>query len=122
MEGFSQRCRSASLLSASWRLFWGDARRTPVRVLAFAGIAGRVGGRVGRWLRLRPHHLSVAHRCELVPKQMALRAPEAVAAKVAPAMTILSKVALPLVWLLHSSGKLVLSLLGQSGKTGDSVT
>jgi putative hemolysin len=51
---------------------------------------------------------------ELVPKQVALRAPEAVAVEVAPAMTLLSKVALPLVWLLDASGKLVLGLLGQS--------
>lgn len=59
---------------------------------------------------------------ELVPKQMALRAPEMIAAKVAPTMTYLSKVALPLVWLLDKSGKLVLSLLGQSGKISEGVT
>ncbi|MBB3655497.1 putative hemolysin [Rhizobium sp. BK650] len=59
---------------------------------------------------------------ELVPKQMALRAPEAVAARVAPTMTYLSKAALPLVWLLDGSGKLVLTLLGQSGKNADGVT
>ncbi|ACM26327.1 hemolysin family protein [Agrobacterium sp. SHOUNA12C] len=59
---------------------------------------------------------------ELVPKQIALRAPETVASKVAPAMTVLSKLALPLVWLLDASGRLVLSLLGQSGKGSDGVT
>ncbi|MBB3308919.1 putative hemolysin [Rhizobium sp. BK196] len=59
---------------------------------------------------------------ELVPKQMALRAPEAVAARVAPTMTYLSKAALPLVWLLDGSGKLILALLGQSGKNADGVT
>ncbi|MBB3608113.1 hemolysin family protein [Rhizobium sp. BK602] len=59
---------------------------------------------------------------ELVPKQIALRAPETVASKVAPAMTVLSKLALPLVWLLDASGRLVLTLLGQSGKGSDSVT
>ena len=59
---------------------------------------------------------------ELVPKQIALREPEAVAAKVAPAMVVLSKFALPLVWLLDASGKLVLRLLGQSGKVSDGVT
>ena len=37
---------------------------------------------------------------ELVPKQIALRDPEAVAVKVAPAMTLLAKASLPLVWLL----------------------
>jgi putative hemolysin len=59
---------------------------------------------------------------ELVPKQMALRAPESVAARVAPTMAYLSKASLPLVWLLDGSGKLVLALLGQSGRNMDGVT
>jgi putative hemolysin len=52
---------------------------------------------------------------ELVPKQIALRAPEQVAIRVAPMMRIVARVAAPLVWVLDRSGKLVLSLLGQSG-------
>lgn len=52
---------------------------------------------------------------ELVPKQMALRAPEQVAVRVAPLMRGISRVAAPLIWLLDRSGKLVLSLLGQTG-------
>ncbi|KAB2769149.1 hemolysin family protein [Brucella anthropi] len=59
---------------------------------------------------------------ELVPKQIALREPEAVASRVAPTMTLLSKLAAPLVWLLDTSGRLVLKLLGQSGKASDGVT
>ena len=59
---------------------------------------------------------------ELVPKQIALREPEAVASRVAPAMVLLSRTALPLVWLLDTSGRLVLALLGQTGKSGDTVT
>lgn len=59
---------------------------------------------------------------ELVPKQVALRNAEGVAARVAIPMSILSKVAAPLVWLLNGSGKLVLSLLGQSGDGGGKVT
>ncbi|MDH4441671.1 MAG: hemolysin family protein, partial [Rhizobium sp.] len=59
---------------------------------------------------------------ELVPKQVALRNAEAVAARMAPAMFILAKVAAPLVWLLNGSGKLVLSLLGQQGESGGKVT
>jgi len=50
---------------------------------------------------------------ELVPKQIALRDPEAVAVRVTPAMVLLSKVSLPLVWLLDRSGKALLWLLGQ---------
>ncbi|WP_183432316.1 hemolysin family protein [Mesorhizobium sp. RMAD-H1] len=59
---------------------------------------------------------------ELVPKQMALRNAEGIASKVAPAMVLLSKLAAPLVWLLDASGKLVLKLLGQSGKMDEGVT
>lgn len=59
---------------------------------------------------------------ELVPKQIALRAPEAVAARVAPAMELLSRVALPLVWLLSASGKAVLALLGHSGGSERTMT
>lgn len=59
---------------------------------------------------------------ELVPKQIALREPEVIASRVAPTMKMLSKMAAPLVWLLDNSGRLVLNLLGQSGKSGDGVT
>jgi putative hemolysin len=48
---------------------------------------------------------------ELVPKQIALRDPERVAARVAPAMAILSRISFPFVWLLDGSGRLVLRLL-----------
>ena len=59
---------------------------------------------------------------ELVPKQIALRDPERIAVMVAPAMAILSKVALPLVFLLDVSGRGVLWLLGQSGESEEKVT
>ncbi len=59
---------------------------------------------------------------ELVPKQIALRDPEGVAVRVAPAMTILAKVALPLVFLLDISGRFVLWLLGQRGESEEKVT
>jgi putative hemolysin len=49
---------------------------------------------------------------ELVPKQIALRNPEGIAVKVAPAMTVVAKVASPLVWLLDTSGRMVLRALG----------
>ncbi|NBN62836.1 DUF21 domain-containing protein [Microvirga tunisiensis] len=59
---------------------------------------------------------------ELVPKQVALRNPEAVAARVAPLMLLISRVAAPLVFLLDVSGKAVLSLLGQRGESDEKVT
>ncbi|MCL5778203.1 hemolysin family protein [Limibaculum sp. FT325] len=59
---------------------------------------------------------------ELVPKQVALRAPEAVAARVAPLMQALALAAAPLVWLLDHSGRLVLDLLGQSREAEGNMT
>ena len=59
---------------------------------------------------------------ELVPKQIALRNPEGIAIRMAPAMTALSVVAAPLVWFLDRSGRLVLWLLGQRGASQNRVT
>ena len=59
---------------------------------------------------------------ELVPKRIALAAPERVASAVAPAMLVLSRVAAPLVWLLDRSGNLVLRLIRQSGRRETSVS
>ncbi|MCF3593929.1 hemolysin family protein [Rhodobacteraceae bacterium LMO-12] len=59
---------------------------------------------------------------ELVPKQIALAAPERVAARVAPMMLALSRIAAPVVWILDRSGKIVLRLLGQSGQKDTSVS
>jgi putative hemolysin len=59
---------------------------------------------------------------ELVPKQIALRDPERVAARVAPAMTILATVSAPLVFLLDFSGRAILWLLGQRGESEEKVT
>lgn len=50
---------------------------------------------------------------ELVPKQIALRDPERIAAIVAPAMTVLARAGKPLVWLLDISSRVLLRLLGQ---------
>ncbi|GGH51233.1 DUF21 domain-containing protein [Frigidibacter albus] len=59
---------------------------------------------------------------ELVPKQIALRNPEAVASRIAPAMAIVARVTTPIVWVLDLSGKTVLRLLGQSGVTESQMT
>lgn len=59
---------------------------------------------------------------ELVPKQIALRDPERVAARVAPAMTVLATVSAPLVFLLDFSGRTILWLLGQRGESEEKVT
>ncbi|WP_337267998.1 hemolysin family protein [Oryzifoliimicrobium ureilyticus] len=112
---------------------------TLVGVLSGAFSGATLGSRLSHWLTMQGLSENAADALgvgsvvvaitylsliigELVPKQIALRAPEAVAARVAPAMVFLSRLALPLVWLLDTSGKLVLRLLGQSGKTADGVT
>jgi putative hemolysin len=59
---------------------------------------------------------------ELVPKQIALRNPEKVAVKIAPAMTLLSSIASPLVFLLNASGRGVLWLPGQHRQSEEKVT
>ena len=59
---------------------------------------------------------------ELVPKQIALANPEAVASRVGLPMRLLSRMASPLVFLLDRSGKLLLALLGESGRRETSVS
>jgi putative hemolysin len=59
---------------------------------------------------------------ELVPKQLALRDAERVAARVAPTMQFIATVAAPLVWLLDVSSRLVMALLRQNGESEDRVT
>lgn len=51
---------------------------------------------------------------ELVPKQVALRDPEAIAIRVAPAMHSLAKFSMPLVIVLDLSGRAILTLFGRS--------
>ena len=59
---------------------------------------------------------------ELVPKQIALRNPEKIAVRVAPAMTVLAKVGSPLVWLLNVSGRVLLRALGHKAQSATNVT
>jgi putative hemolysin len=59
---------------------------------------------------------------ELVPKQIALRNPEGIAAKVAPAMSWLAWLGAPLVWLLDLSGRAVLRILRQKEQSEAKVT
>ncbi|MDV3256656.1 MAG: hemolysin family protein [Sphingomonas sp.] len=59
---------------------------------------------------------------ELVPKQFALRNPEAIAAIVARPMGWLSKVTAPLVWLLDKTSALIFRLFGLNRETRNVVT
>jgi putative hemolysin len=59
---------------------------------------------------------------ELVPKRFALRRAEAIAAMVAPVMSLLARIGAPLVWLLRVSTEAVASLLGSSADESSAVT
>jgi putative hemolysin len=59
---------------------------------------------------------------ELVPKQIALRNPEKIAVRVAPAMTVLAKIASPLVSVLDLSGRLLLRALGHKAQSKERVS
>ena len=59
---------------------------------------------------------------ELVPKQIALRNPEAIAVRVAPAMTAIARIASPVVWFLDISGRAVLRTLGYQAQAEHRVT
>jgi putative hemolysin len=59
---------------------------------------------------------------ELVPKHLALRNAEGIACAVAPSMALLSRVAVPVVWLLDTSTSLVFRLLGRSSEGDSAVT
>src|SRR5262245_43611805 len=112
---------------------------TLVGVLSGAYSGATLGLRVGEWL----FSLGVPHGIaetvgvglvvaaitylslivgELVPKQLALLNPERIAVLLAPAMTVLAKIASPLVSLLDVSGRAILRALGQHSETGERVT
>lgn len=57
---------------------------------------------------------------ELVPKGLALRHPEAIAAFMARPMGVLSTITKPVVWFLELSTRVVLRLFGKRGAAGDS--
>jgi putative hemolysin len=59
---------------------------------------------------------------ELVPKQIALRNPEKIAVRVAPAMTAVARIASPVVWFLDISGRAVLTALGYQAQAEHRVT
>ena len=59
---------------------------------------------------------------ELIPKQIALRSPEPLAAALAPPMNWLSRAAAPLVWLLDRTSAGVFRLIGLSRESEDQLT
>lgn len=59
---------------------------------------------------------------EIVPKQLALRSPESVAAVVSRPMRLLSRVGAPFVWLLDRTSALIFRLLGLNRESDSAVT
>jgi putative hemolysin len=59
---------------------------------------------------------------ELVPKRLALRAPELIATRLAPPVAWLARVTGPVVWLLGRSSDLVLRMIGLRDATRQTVT
>jgi putative hemolysin len=59
---------------------------------------------------------------ELVPKQIALRSPEPIAAWVAIPMQWLARIAAPVVWTLDNTSALLFRLIGLSRESADQVT
>lgn len=59
---------------------------------------------------------------ELVPKNIALRNAEGIACMVAPLMTVISRVAAPVVWLLDASTRLIFRMFGTTTGSESAVT
>jgi putative hemolysin len=59
---------------------------------------------------------------EIVPKQIALRSPEPIAAVVARPMRLLARITAPFVWLLDRSSALIFKLLGLDRESRNQVT
>jgi putative hemolysin len=112
---------------------------TMVGVIAGAYGGATLGGRFGSWLDTFPAlsghgqtigvgsvivvitYLSIVLG-ELIPKRIALLAPERIASIIAGPMRTLSRIAAPFVWLLGASTDLLLRLLGLYGARDETVT
>ncbi|MCR0983119.1 hemolysin family protein [Roseomonas populi] len=112
---------------------------TLVGVLAGAFSGSTLGGRLTAWLAGLGVPLSVAEPVgfggvvavvtylsivagELVPKRLALSNAEGLACTMAPLMTVVSRVAAPLVWLLDNSTSLIFRLMGRGEEPEEKVT
>ncbi|MBK1656894.1 HlyC/CorC family transporter [Paracraurococcus ruber] len=112
---------------------------TLVGILAGAFSGAALGGRLGAWMTAFGVPSGVAEPLgfglvvafvtylsivigELAPKRLALRHAETLACAVAPAMTVVSRVATPAGWLLDASTDLVFRLLGRAEAPEERVT
>ncbi|MEE4348919.1 MAG: hemolysin family protein [Pacificimonas sp.] len=87
-------------------------------ILGEAGVPAEIAGTAGLILVVGSITYLTLTVGELFPKQIALRSPERIAAVVAAPMSILSRIAAPMVWLLDRTTGLLLKLTGGS-ESGD---
>jgi putative hemolysin len=112
---------------------------TAISILAGAFSGERLGGPIGERLAFIISDPEVAHSIgfaiaiilttylsliigELVPKQIALRNPEPVAALAARPMILLARVTAPLVWTLDASSAAIFRLMGIKRESREQVT
>jgi putative hemolysin len=112
---------------------------TAISILAGAFSGERLGGPIGERFNLVIGDPEVAHSIgfsiaiilttylsliigELVPKQIALRNPEPVAALAARPMIILARITAPLVWTLDASSAAIFRLIGLNRESREQVT
>jgi putative hemolysin len=112
---------------------------TLVGILAGAFSGAALGGRVAAWMAGLGVPVAVSEPLgfglvvafvtylsivvgELAPKRLALRHAEGLACAVAPAMTVVSRIAAPAGWLLDASTDLVFRLLGRAEAPEERVT
>ncbi len=104
--------------------FSGEALAGPMaeRMTAWFGVAPELADELGLSLVIVVITYVSLIVGELVPKQFALRSPEAIAVAVAPAMMAMTTVAAPFAWALDVSSRAVFWLLGQAREADQSVT
>ncbi|HUZ65726.1 MAG TPA: hemolysin family protein [Acetobacteraceae bacterium] len=112
---------------------------TLVGILTGVFSGARLADRVASWLALVPLLAPVSGTLaflltvlvityltlvlgELVPKQLALRRPEAIATRVARPLAIVARIGSPAIWLLGRSTELVLRLMGSARFVRQTVT
>jgi putative hemolysin len=95
---------------------------TAERLAVILPLTPHAAGDVGFWVVIVVTTYVSLIAGELVPKQFALRSPEAIACAVAPAMIVLTQVATPFGWLLDRTSMLIFRLLGQKRDANHVVT
>lgn len=101
----------------------GEALGTPLAAyVAMLGVAPETAQTIGFTLAIVGTTYVSLIIGELVPKQIALRNPEPVAALAAPPMIVLARFTAPLVWLLDASSSAIFRLIGLKRESEEHVT